>query len=160
LRPATGQSTPSAPCTQSSAAALKLAVHPSRSRRDVLHIILELHRRLEDSTDWLVNPLICYACLCWEESLLLCAGWQVAKKRQQQEQRQQQAPLRCPLLPTAACPLLPPSSADRSEDADHAAPTDAGERARFYGGAGAVQVSTQAVQVGLPTWCAEDTDWA
>lgn len=43
-------------CTQSSAAALKLAVHPSRSRRDMLHIILELHRRLEDSTDWLVSP--------------------------------------------------------------------------------------------------------
>ena len=45
-------------------------MHPSRSRRDVLHIILELHRRLEDSTDWLVSP--CDKCLCCEAVLLLC----------------------------------------------------------------------------------------
>jgi len=36
-------------------AALKLAVHPSRNRREVLHIIAELHRRLQDATDWLVG---------------------------------------------------------------------------------------------------------
>ncbi|KAI3432215.1 hypothetical protein D9Q98_003777 [Chlorella vulgaris] len=32
---------------------LKLAVHSSRPRRDVVHIITELHRRLQDATDWL-----------------------------------------------------------------------------------------------------------
>lgn len=32
---------------------LKLAVHPSRPRRDVTHIITELHRRLLEATDWL-----------------------------------------------------------------------------------------------------------
>jgi hypothetical protein len=84
---------------------------------------------------------------CWKEALLLSAGWQVANdlQLQQQKQQQQQASLRCFLLLPAAAP----SSADCAEDADHAAPADAGERARLHGGAGAVQVRTQAVQAGL-----------
>ena len=36
-------------------AALKLAVHPSRPRRDIVHVISELHNRLQDATDWLVR---------------------------------------------------------------------------------------------------------
>lgn len=32
---------------------LKLGVQPSQGRRNVLHIITELHRRLQESTDWL-----------------------------------------------------------------------------------------------------------
>lgn len=37
-------------------AALKLAVHPGRPRRDIVHVISELHNRLQDATDWLVRP--------------------------------------------------------------------------------------------------------
>ena len=36
-------------------AALKLAVHASQRRHDVLHVITELHRRLQDAGDWLVS---------------------------------------------------------------------------------------------------------
>lgn len=43
---------PHPPCP----AALKLAVHPGRPRRDIVHVISELHNRLQDATDWLVRP--------------------------------------------------------------------------------------------------------
>ncbi|PSC73445.1 clathrin assembly [Micractinium conductrix] len=32
---------------------LKLAVNPARPHRDIIHVITELHRRLQDATDWL-----------------------------------------------------------------------------------------------------------
>ena len=35
--------------------ALKLAVNPARPHRDIIHVITELHRRLQDATDWLVG---------------------------------------------------------------------------------------------------------
>ena len=55
------------------AAALKQAVHPSRPRREVLHVIGELHRRLEDSADWLVCAPLPSAV---RPLLLLAQGWQ------------------------------------------------------------------------------------